>query len=104
MKIQYKNIVAKTMEDLCSKVNLSISDGFTPIGGLSFIKLGDTLNYIQSVYCDNPDNEKLEVFIDPLVNAKRLKGEGKSLEAVKLVMSIYNIGLVEAKDIVDAMV
>ena len=107
MKIQYLNINSTSMVFLERDVNNFINKGFLPIGGVTFIKVGDIYVFNQTVFCDNPDNENLDesLFFDSELNLKlrKLKKEGKVLEAVKLAKDTLGVDLNDAKDFVDSL-
>lgn len=105
MKQRYKNIYSSSMLEIESRVNISIEKGYIPIGAMAIIKIGEQFVYNQTIYCDNPENPNLEEdnYSETMVEAKRLKNGGFSLEAVKLVKELTGLGLKEAKDLVDAL-
>jgi ribosomal protein L7/L12 len=101
MSTQYRNEMAASLEALGMSVNNLIQQGFEPIGGVTLIQVGDTINYIQTLFCKFPSKSNNDG--DEMKEVRKLVAAGRKLEAVKLLKDLKDISLKDAKDIVDAM-
>ena len=101
MSTQYRNEMAASLEALGNSVNNLIQQGFEPIGGVTLIQVGDTVNYIQTLFCKFPSKSNNDG--DEMKEVRKLVAAGRKLEAVKLLKDLKDLSLKDAKDIVDAM-
>jgi ribosomal protein L7/L12 len=101
MSNQYRNEMAASLEALGNQVTDLIQQGFEPIGGVTLIQVGDTVNYIQTLFCKFPSKSNNDG--DDMLEVKKLVDAGRKLEAVKLLKDLRDLSLKDAKDIVDAM-
>ena len=102
MSTQYRNEMAASLEALGMSVNNLIQQGFEPIGGVTLIQVGDTINYIQTLFCKFPSTLNNDDEWE-MAGVRKLVAAGRKLEAVKLLKDLKDISLKDAKDIVDAM-
>ena len=65
------------------------------------IQVGDTVNYIQTLFCKFPSKSNNDG--DEMKEVRKLVAAGRKLEAVKLLKDLKDLSLKDAKDIVDAM-